>query len=253
MIDKEKNSKYLKSYNQNGYIVIKELLSKEEVTRIKKSLNRFVGKFSAENSREINFTDENTINSIHHMDDWIWTKKLKNNRKLRSLARLLIGHNIRDFGAELFAKPAKKGLKSPPHQDNFYWCLNDANGLTVWIALDSSSRSNGGVYYYRGSHKKGLLKHKNSYAPGSSQEIKNKKILKDLKIITPNLEAGDCLIHHSLVVHGSSDNKSIKSRIGWTIRYISEKSKIDYKMKRHYETELKNQINQRKKNINARF
>ena len=186
------------------------------------------------------------------MDDWKWTKKLRKDKSLMHLVQELIDHNIDDFGAELFAKPAKVGLKSPPHQDNFYWCLNDANGLTVWIALDKSSRHNGGVYYYSGSHKK-LLQHVNSFAPGSSQKVKNLNSLRNFKIITPSLKPGDCLIHHSLVVHGSAVNESERSRIGLTIRYKSKKSKIDKKMKSHYEKQLVKQIDSRKNTINARF
>ena len=220
---------------------------------MKLDLEKFIKKFSSGCSRDINFSDPNTINSIHHMDDWKWTKKLRRNKKLMRLAEELIDNNIDDFGAELFAKPAKVGLKSPPHQDNFYWCLDDANGLTVWIALDRSSRHNGGVYYYCGSHRKKLLQHVNSFAPGSSQKVKHLNSLRNCKIITPNLMPGDCLIHHSLVVHGSGINDSKNSRIGLTIRYKSKKSKIDKKMKFHYEKELLKQINSRKNTINARF
>ena len=51
-----------------------------------------------------------------------------------------------DFGAELFAKPAFKGLPSPIHQDNYYWCIDDANALTMWIAMDDSGEKNGGYF-----------------------------------------------------------------------------------------------------------
>ena len=78
---------------------------------------------------------------------------------------------LSNFGAEVFAKPAVVGMSVPIHQDNYYWNLNNAKGVTVWIALDKSTKKNGALFYYKSSHKLRLLKHKNSYTPGSSQKI----------------------------------------------------------------------------------
>ena len=87
--------------------------------------------------------------------------------------------------SEYFAKPKKKGLPAPTHQDNFYWKVKNNKGLTMWIALCPSDYKNGGVYYYNGSHKKGVLPHKASLAKGTSQMIKNISSLKKFKKITP--------------------------------------------------------------------
>ena len=44
-------------------------------------------------------------------------------------------------------------------------------------------------------------------------KIKNVKYLrKKFTTITPNLNPGDCLVHHCLTVHGSNRNKSNFSR-----------------------------------------
>jgi phytanoyl-CoA hydroxylase len=242
----ENKDKIVKAFNRDGYIVIRKLLKKEEIIKVRNSLSKFIKKYTAKETRDINLIDSSTVNSIHQMDEWIWTKKIRKNSKLRGLAYDLLEGEIIDFGSELFAKPAKLGLKSPPHQDNFYWCLSDAAGITVWIALDKSSRFNGGVYYYKGSHKLGLISHKNSYAPGSSQTLSSLKPIRNLQKITPSLDAGDCLIHHSLVVHGSEVNESLNSRIGLTVRYKSINSFYDDNMKNHYEKELMKQIKKRK-------
>ena len=62
------------------------------------------------------------------------------------------------------------------HQDN-YWNLKNPNALTMWIAIDQASSKNGSVEYLFGSHKK-LYTHTPSYAPGSSQKVKNIDSLK---------------------------------------------------------------------------
>ena len=78
--------------------------------------------------------------------------------------------------------------------------------------------------------------------PGSSQKIKNIKKLKNFKISTPKLDAGDILIHDSLIVHGSRKNVSKKSRVGLTLRFIEKTGKINSLSKKKYEKELKKQL-----------
>jgi ectoine hydroxylase-related dioxygenase (phytanoyl-CoA dioxygenase family) len=147
---------------------------------------------------------------------------------------------------ELFAKPPKKGLPSPIHQDNFYWCIVGANALTLWIALDAGSAANGGLTYYSGSHKLGLVDHINSYAPGSSQKVPEDKFI-DMEAVTPSVQPGDILIHHSLTFHGSDANVSDKSRRGLTMQFKDIDAAYDQKMLDHYNKNLDLQVNIRDK------
>ena len=95
------------------------------------------------------------------------------------------------------------------HQDNYYWNLSNPNSFTIWIANDKATK-NGAVEYLLGSHKK-LYSHVPSYAPGSSQKVKEIDKLKNkFKIKSFNLNPGDCLIHHSQIIHGSKKNSSNK-------------------------------------------
>ena len=240
-------SKIKKEYDENGYIVIKKFLKKNLVKVIKDDLQKYITLNKKSFSRRnINVTKNNIINSIHDMEKWKWTKYLQKNENLVKIIEKLLETKIKNFGSEVFAKPAKYGLASPMHQDNFYWCIDDSKGLTVWISLDKSSSDNGAVSYFKESHNLGLLQHEPSFAPGSSQKIKHMKGLKKFKFIVPKLEPGDCLIHHCLIVHGSKKNLSNKPRIGWTLRFIGKKSKTDPFLKKNYENQLKKQIKLRK-------
>ena len=67
------------------------------------------------------------INSIHNMEDWIWIKKLRKDKTIIEIIKTLIKERAKNFGSEFFAKPARHGLKSPVHQDNFYWSLSPLN------------------------------------------------------------------------------------------------------------------------------
>ena len=175
-----------KKYEANGFVVIKNFISKTEMKKAKKQLLLFSKKYRSK-KRNINYTNKK-INSIHDMDSWNWIKELKKRKNLKKLISNLMNCKPKNFGSEFFAKPALIGLKSPAHQDNFYWSINNQKGLTIWISFNKANRSNGGVYYYSGSHKLGLLKHKPSFAPGSSQTISNKKKLKNLEKKSPEFK-----------------------------------------------------------------
>lgn len=236
--------KIKKNFDKKGYITLKKFFEKNKIKSVKKSLFNYLDKrkFNLK-KRELHLAkNSKAINSVHNLN-WPYIKKFKKDKKIIKIVKNLLEDNIKSFGAEVFAKPARVGMQVPIHQDNYYWNLNNSKGLTVWIALDRCTKKNGALFYYEKSQKVGLLKHKPSYAPGTSQVLKNKKMLKKFKKITPKLDVGDVLIHHCLIIHGSQKNISKKDRAGLTMRYIGRSSKINEKAKNKYEKVLKKQLN----------
>jgi len=243
MLDNKNLEKIKNSFDINGYITLKNFFKKEKIISIKKNLFHFLNKKKSKlKKREINFVkNSESINSVHHLK-WPYIKKFKKNKKIIKIVKYLLQENSKSFGAEVFAKPAKVGMKVPIHQDNYYWNVNNSKGVTVWIALDRSTKTNGAIFYYKKTQNLGLLKHKESYIPGSSQMLKNTKILRNFEKITPQLNVGDVLIHHCLIIHGSKKNRSNKQRAGLTMRYIGQSSRIDISAKNKYEKALKKQL-----------
>jgi|OM-RGC.v1.010509908 phytanoyl-CoA hydroxylase len=248
-MDIEVIKKLKKDYHENGYTIVRGLVSKAHINDAKEDLNKEISKLVKNKklrSRDINYTNDQ-INSIHSMGGWSWTKKLQKNKKLIKIVSHLIKGKLENYGAELFAKPANVGLPAPLHQDNYFWCLKNNEALTVWIALDKANDKNGGVFYFKKSHKLGLLEHAQSFAPGTSQKIKYPDGLNIFKKYSPSLNPGDCIIHNSYVVHGSDKNISNSPRVGWTLRFKAKDNKIDPMRKKQYEKELVFQIKMRKK------
>ena len=242
--------KLKREYEKKGFVVYKNLISKSNLHEMNKSLGVFTKKYKAKTRKNMNLTNKK-INSIHNMEDWIWIKKLRKDKTIIEIIKTLIKERAKNFGSEFFAKPARHGLKSPVHQDNFYWSLSPLNknkGLTIWISLNKSDKRNGGVFYFKGSHKIGLLNHVPSHAPGSSQTVKNLKMLKRFRKVYPKLNPGDCLIHNTMVAHGSEPNKSNSPRKGITLRYVPKKSKFNKSHKNKYLQSLKKQIYLRENN-----
>ena len=243
------------TFIKNGWIKINNFISKKQVERLKKTVGDFL-KRNHKNygNKSVNFLigkkKEKIVHSFHKISDSKVIKKFANQKKISAIAEIMIGSKSKFRKCELFAKPSKIGIKSPPHQDNFYWCLKNGKSLTFWIALDKSNKENGGMYYYNGSHKLGLISHVASNIKGSSQTIKDKKKLKKFKKITPSLNTGDALVHDSHIIHGSTKNNSKNNRMGLTIQFQASRCRLDRERQKIYLKSLNKQI---KRRSNARI
>ena len=238
-----------KHYDKKGWVVYKKLISVDQINLINSIIDDFLNKKIKSNNkvnRSINFIDNkkniNNINSFHELAKCKEIRKFAQKKHVLDATKVFLNSNPEFRCCEFFAKPALIGLPSPAHQDNFYWGVIGANALTVWVALDNSSKNSGCVHYYDGSHKYDILKHKPSFSKGSSQKVSNVNFLKKFKISYPKLQPGDALIHHSLVVHGSSKNTSKNNRRGWTIQFKDKNASYDLEQIKIYEKSLNNQI-----------
>lgn len=129
-------------------------------------------------------------------------------------ASQLLGGAVRFWHDQLFCKPAKHGGVVAWHQDYSYWTRTEPMAhLTCWIGLDDSTRENGCLHYVPGSHRWKLLPI--TGLTGNMDEI--------LTVLTPEqnesfrpvpieLKRGECTFHHPLLVHGSYENRSERSR-----------------------------------------
>jgi len=223
--------KIKKNFELKGFIVLKKIFSKKEISLLLKQIEKVKKKSIKIKNPHLHYTKDKKINTVHNINRYVKSGPIldfSRNRKILKIINYILNSKSKVRNIEFFLKPKKTGLKSPFHQDNYYWNFSNKKAVNLWIACSDSNINNGGVCYYLRSHKLGLIKHEISYAPGSSQKIPNKYLKKiNLKKFYPSLKAGDCIIHHSEVVHGSNSNRSNKDRIGLVIGYKSIKAKID--------------------------
>ncbi len=232
-------------FDKFGVTVVKNLFNNKEINNLELKIKKYI-KENKNNlkGKDINFIKKE-INSIHKFKDKFFNKFSKQ-KKIMSLGSIMVDDKPVFRMCEYFAKPKKIGLPSPIHQDNFYWNLKNGKAITIWVAIDKATKKNGAVQYLLGSHNEGLVKHIPSFAPGSSQKVKQlEKFKRKYKIKIFELNKGDCLIHDSLVMHGSKKNMSPNSRRGFTIQLKAKKTKIDKISYKKYQNSLKFQIKKR--------
>ena len=243
-----------KKLDQKGWIIIKRFLSKKEIKKYKNIIYNFLKKNHLKfKGRYINYADNSRefkkINSFHKLEECKSVKNFFYKGKIYDLSQHLLGDFTPELRAsELFNKPRFCGLKAEPHQDDYYWNVKNNQGITVWIALDKANKLNGSVYYYTGSHKLGLLPHQDSFGKGTSQTVANKNIFKKYKKTYVKLEVGDIVVHNSLAIHGSEENRSKKNRAGWTFAIKPRDLPYDKKRTTRFLKSLNYQIKLREKN-----
>lgn len=243
-LNSNKYKNFKKLFYDNGWVKIESFFTKNQINKINKELELFV-KNIAPNLKpgEIHYS-KNEINTIHVLDKYSkFFKRLLNSKKVKNLASNILDDDVVPQWSQFFAKPAKEGMPAPPHQDNYYWCVEKAKTMTMWVALENVNKKNGSLYYYDQSNKMGRLNHEASYAKGTSQTVEKKilnKIPKHKKKIT-SAKPGDIFIHHGYAIHGSEKNNSKKSRKGMSMWFKSKKSKISKKLLKLYKESLEKQ------------
>ncbi len=226
-----KKSEQRNFYKKNGYLIIKNFYPKTLINDCKKN---------------IEVADQFKFKRLLHKNDYAYEKnKLKYlkmpelmspkiyeliNNKLLDLVCNLIEDEVSVRGIELHQKIPGTDF-TPPHQDNFYFCLKNLKALTAYVPLNRQDFKNGGLHVYPKSHKNNY-EHFSSNTVGFSSGIKINDIIE--KKLSYSLSVGDLSIHHCNIIHGAPENSSKSSRISIAIRFIAINEKIDKKKKERY-------------------
>ncbi len=132
-----------------------------------------------------------------------------------SLARQLLGDDIRCLGDEAQFKPPRVGSAHPWHQDQPYYSGQTAHFATIWLALDPATKANGCMQVVPGSHKLGEIKRRNpKQAWFDDDEIDTSNT------VHAELAPGDALVFHSRILHGSDRNETDVPRRSFIFRYV---------------------------------
>ena len=142
--------------------------------------------------------------------------------ELLSWVRALIGPDLVTLSTNVFNKPPGVDGRHPLHQDLRYFALRPGDGiLATWTAMSPMRRGNGCLAVVPGSHKRGLLPHA---TPG--WEYVNDGFFAAERVdvderVHLEMEPGDTLLFHPLLLHGSGRNRSSDFRRAISAHYAS--------------------------------
>ena len=208
-------------FEEDGYLVVRALLSPDEVEVCETEIERLhrlaveleargdpeAGRFQLE-PFEKNATRKGlpVLRKIEQTRDFSEVfRNLAAHPGLIRLVRSLLGPDLLLFRSTLMLKPAYHGSSHGLHQDSAYWPMQPPALVTVSIALTDSSPENGCIQVLPRSHKGGLQswghiarRQDEALADGDDVDLSGR--------VDVPLAAGDAVLFHSLTVHGSGPN-----------------------------------------------
>jgi len=226
-------------FRRDGFIHVERFFDPGEAQELEANLTRFIREIvprlpKAEAMYE-DYGNPDSLKYIGHLGVWPYFADFLANSKVRELAETLLNEKVVPEGISFFNKPPRQGTPTPPHQDGFYFCIVPNEALTVWIPLDDVDEENGAIHYWKRSHRGGVLPHNASQVLGFSQGLAANAQASWGEETVCRVKRGDCLIHHSLMVHSAGPNSSHRTRRAIGVVYYGESAKIDPQAERRYQ------------------
>jgi len=195
----------LSFFNENGYLIIKEILKPKGLKQMQAECMEAWGREKESFDPNKSWLQNSLLVNIHHQAPTV--KKYYFEGPLVEIASEIIGPNIKGATSQLTFK--MKGNTKPFgwHQDNGYGELEPYNALTTLTALDDTDRGNGCLWLIPGSHKDGQIRvEQNEDQKKSQSEI---IVNADDNLAVPmEMKAGDSLIFNCWMLHKSDGNMS---------------------------------------------
>jgi phytanoyl-CoA hydroxylase len=232
----------LEHYHRDGYVVVKNLLTVEEVDILRERADLIAtGKADAVPEESVQVEPGIRHGDLSEPEEPVLAvRKIRNltqyddvmrahamNGKILDIVQDILGtEDIMNFGDQLFMKPPRHGSRKSYHQDSRPWrYIKPYDLVSCWAAMDDATTENGCLWVLPGSHKWGLV------GTERVEEVERLTLegrLNDegLEEIPVELSAGDCSFHHSLLLHSSTANKSDRRRRGYATHYMRSTSQF---------------------------
>jgi len=245
-------TKAITIFNTFGFVVLKKSIPKPLIRKIHTELKIIIEKNKISNSlRDIHFFADGTVSSAHNLVEYIPSYSLLSKiPQIKKFTNKVFGKlSENHFNSSYFAKPKKQGLETKPHQDNAFFCMEPAEVATCWIPITFANKTNGCLYYYPKSFTLGNIEHKPDGNLGASMCIPEnliKEIKQNFVKEYIEIELGDCVIHNSLIVHGSESNLSNFDRNAFNFSFASKLAIRNKNLYESYQNNLALFLHQKK-------
>jgi len=203
------------AYDRFGYVFPVRALSKEDTSVIRASIRTYVAG-SGRNTKE----DPYLQYKIHFV--FPWADRLVRDPGILDVVEALIGPDILVWNTALLIKEPRTPDFVSWHQDVYYWGNKPEQVVGAWLAISDSTPENGCVRIIPGSHRGGILHHRDTFGTDNmlsrGQQIDQPP--EQDNAVNLILQPGEMSLHHTHAVHSSHPNQSDRPRIGFVITYM---------------------------------
>jgi len=224
----------LKQYHQDGYLLMKNQFDKEEIGLLHKSANEDRTLDAQSYGRKDGEGGTVRLSLWNHPGDNIYGMFARSERMVNR-AEQILDDEVYHYHSKMILKDARIGGAWAWHQDYGYWYHNGVlspNLVSVFIAVDPSTKENGCLQVIKGSHLLGRIDHVLTGDQAGADMDRVNESLKRLELVYVVMEPGDAVFFHANLLHRSDQNKSENSRWSMVCCY-NAKSNDPYKESHH--------------------
>jgi ectoine hydroxylase-related dioxygenase (phytanoyl-CoA dioxygenase family) len=224
------SSEQIQRYQDDGFLYYPRFLSEEETAELKAAVVDTVASMGA---RKIAGDGANLADSDYFAK--VFTQRLNLWRLSDTIKSYMLNPNLGEMlcrlagveGLRIWHDQAliKEAYANPTawHLDNPFWSFFSEQSISIWIALEDATLSNGCMVFIPGTHKQATFEPQEIGQNLSSLFNKYPRMAEIDPVAAP-MKAGDCSFHNGLVAHGAGANMTRGRRIAMTCAYMPEGS-----------------------------
>lgn len=225
-------------YQREGYLLVRSLIDADTLQQIDQRFRELVTGAAPKPEDLVVMNDvtfvkggaepESPLHAVNKIlnfesDPVLWP--FATDPRVLEVVRDLVGPDLDTLltlSTNVFNKPPGVDGRHPLHQDLRYFALRPADGIVgTWTAIGRCTRQSGCLAVIPGSHRGELAEHANpdwdvvnfGFFAADGVDIS--------KRIHIEMEPGDTLFFHPLLVHGSGRNRSSDFRRAISVHYAS--------------------------------
>lgn len=225
----------IQSYQNNGFIVIEDFLSPQELEHWRKSVTTAVKERAGVKipGKEIKIGEADGINEDADYFGKVFDQLLNLWQTSQEVKELMTDERIGKMAAQLAGVDGiriwhdqaliKRPWANPTawHLDTPFWSFSDRNAISIWVALDNATLENGCLFFIPGSHKQtGFRKITIGRNMDGIFEV-YPQFINTMPAAAP-MKAGSCSFHNGLTIHGANANMTSGFRRAMTCAYMPD-------------------------------
>ncbi|KAL8608182.1 hypothetical protein ACOMHN_016637 [Nucella lapillus] len=220
-VDLDVTSEMLNDFKDAGYVMVRNMLDKEEVSQLKKSFETI-----AEYEKH-SFAINDGAQAKIYQCCWNFpgndvSGMVARSEKYAGTCEKLMGGEVYHYHSKVMKKEAQSGGRIVWHQDYGYWYKSGnlfPDMINIFTAIDPCTRENGCLQILEGSHQCGRIDHGPIGGQVGADVERVEQLKTKLEHHYVEMEPGDAIIFHCNLLHVSSANTSIHRRWAFANAY----------------------------------